>query len=51
MGFVISPYKYMLWALIRSALLMSTITFVFFGDLEKIIPELSSNNPPLQVLC
>ena len=39
----------MLWILIRSALLkallMSTHNICFYGDLEKIIPKLSSGTP------
>ena len=33
------------------ALLMSTHNVCFYGELEKIIPELSSNTPPYQVSC
>ena len=46
----------MLWALIRraslaEALLMSTHNIYFYGEIRKIIPELSSNTPPYQVSC
>ena len=30
---------------------MSTHNICFYGELEKIIQELSSNTPPYQVLC
>ena len=30
---------------------MSTHNICFYGELEKIIPELSSNTPPYQVSC
>ena len=30
---------------------MSTHNICFYGELEKIIPELSSNTPPYQVPC
>ena len=30
---------------------MSTHNIGFYGELKKIIPELSSNTPPYQVLC
>ena len=30
---------------------MSTHNICFYGEIRKIIPELSSDTPPLQVLC
>ena len=30
---------------------MSTHNICFYGEIEKIIPELSSNTPPYQVPC
>ena len=43
----------MLWVLIRSALarLMSTHNICFYGEIRKIIPELSPNTPSKQFLC
>ena len=40
----------MLWLLIRSTS-RSTHNVCFYGETEKIIPELLSDTPPQQVLC
>ena len=34
------------WKHLTEAILMSTHSIRFYGELEKIIPELSSNTPP-----
>ena len=51
--FFLFLHKKLLWVLIRSAsllLIMSTHNICFYGELEKIFPDLSSNTPSFLTL-